>query len=697
MNHSTGRNRRRAAAIGAALLWLALVLGLYYWVHKPLTPPLAEAIGGAFLDAAVAALFALAAGGLGTRLLARLDLAFLSPAERLATTLLIGLGALALLILGVGAISLGPLSMAALLLVVAALARRGMLAWAGEMRAFLRGGLPRNGWTRFLALVCLILLAIAFLLALLPTSMWDVLTYHLAGPAQHVANGRFSAVPRNHFLGFSQLVDTLYAGQLALTGRLTGAAPLHWIIGVGLLLAAGGYAARRSGPAAGWAAAAVLLAGRTIWLEMTFAYADLLPVGLAVVAVAAAERWDEVRHAGESPGVDARRGLGYLLLAGAAAGLAMSSKYTVVWLGGALGLLVLWLARRDSWRSALAYGLLYGLVAAAILAPWLIRNALWYGNPFYPLIFDGGEMDAIRRAWYSQPGSGLIYGAGAWQIPLLPLTATILGVEGAGTYNTDIGPLFAMLTPLLLLTRQQLTAAERATVRCALIVAGAVTAAWALNAAFGSYINLQTRLVLYLFGPLAVVAGIALESLRRLPVKPLNLGFVVRALVALALVFTVVDALRTPGRQGAQIYFSGEEGYRDRYLEHALGWHYAAMRHINTLPEGTTVRFLWEPRYLYCDGVRLECWPDSLMDGWYHARRAVGDGSPAAIAAAWRETADILLVYEFGRMFEQEGSTLYTADDWAAWEDFAAGYLIEEWRGGSDGAGAQYILYRWRD
>jgi len=171
----------------------------------------------------------------------------------------------------------------------------------------------------------------------------------------------------------------------------------------------------------------------------------------------------------------------------------------------------------------------------------------------------------------------------------------------------------------------------------------------------------------------------------------------VRALVALALVFTVVDALRMPGRQGAQIYFSGEEGYRDRYLEHALGWHYAAMRHINTLPEGTTVRFLWEPRYLYCDGVRLECWPDSLMDGWYHARRAVGDGSPAAIAAAWRETADILLVYEFGRMFEQEGSTLYTADDWAAWEDFAAGYLIEEWRGGSDGAGAQYILYRWRD
>jgi hypothetical protein len=32
----------------------------------------------------------------------------------------------------------------------------------------------------------------------------------------------------NHFLGFPQLVDTLYAGQLALSGRLSGAGLLHF-------------------------------------------------------------------------------------------------------------------------------------------------------------------------------------------------------------------------------------------------------------------------------------------------------------------------------------------------------------------------------------------------------------------------------------------------------------------------------------
>ena len=38
---------RRTVAVIAAVVWMALVLGLYYWVHKPLTPALAVALGGA--------------------------------------------------------------------------------------------------------------------------------------------------------------------------------------------------------------------------------------------------------------------------------------------------------------------------------------------------------------------------------------------------------------------------------------------------------------------------------------------------------------------------------------------------------------------------------------------------------------------------------------------------------------------------
>jgi 4-amino-4-deoxy-L-arabinose transferase-like glycosyltransferase len=545
------------------------------------------------------------------------------------------------------------------------------------------------------------MLLIALALALLPPGKWDVLTYHLAGPQQYVEHGRFYAVRHNHFLGFPQLIETLYAGQLVLTGRLTGSAPLHWVIGVFTLMLAGGYAARRAGEAAGWMAAAVLLAATSIWLEMTFAYTDLMPVGLAVMALALTEQWDAVRH-GESalspaPPASFRTGLGYLVLIGVVVGLGMSTKYTALWMGAAFGVLVVWLGQRDGWRASLAFGAIYSVVAILTLAPWLIRNTIWYHSPLYPLVFQAADMDAIRQDWYSQPESGLIYGSSAWQIPVLPLTATFLGFEGSGIFGTDVGPLFLILVPLVVLAWGCLPDQERRTVRRALLVAGVITAAWIFSSAVGSYISLQTRLVFYLFGPLAVVSGITLEALRRLPKKPLDVGFVLRAMVGLTVVFAVIGAVRALNDSGAQLYFSGEAGYESAYLEHALGWHYATMRQIDQLPQGATVRFLWEPRTLYCDYRRLDCTTDSLMDAWYYARRTVGDGSPVAIAERWKASgAEYLLVSEYGRQYEKEHSKLYTQTDWGAWDVFVRDYLTEEWRNGSSAEKTQYILYRWR-
>jgi hypothetical protein len=702
MQNSERRSARHAIAVISALLWTVLVLGLYYWGHKPLTPALAGAVGGAILDVGIAALFTLVAGGVGRRLLRRLDLSPWSVPERIAAAGLLGLSALSLLIFGVGAVMLNALSVAALLLVAAALTWRDLIAWAGELRGWLRHGPPRENWPRFLALAVLIMLLIALALALLPPGKWDVLTYHLAGPQQYVEHGRFYAVRHNHFLGFPQLIETLYAGQLVLTGRLTGSAPLHWVIGVFTLMLAGGYAARRAGQAAGWMAAAVLLAATSIWLEMTFAYTDLMPVGLAVMALALTEQWDAVRH-GESavsstPPASFRTGLGYLVLIGVVVGLGMSTKYTALWMGAAFGVLVVWLGQRDGWRASLAFGAIYSVVAILTLAPWLIRNTIWYHSPLYPLVFQAADMDAIRQDWYSQPESGLIYGSSAWQIPVLPLTATFLGFEGSGIFGTDVGPLFLILVPLVVLAWGCLPDQERRTVRRALLVAGVITAAWIFSSAVGSYISLQTRLVFYLFGPLAVVSGITLEALRRLPKKPLDVGFVLRAMVGLTVVFAVIGAVRALNDSGVQLYFSGEAGYESAYLEHALGWHYATMRQIDQLPQGATVRFLWEPRTLYCDYRRLDCTTDSLMDAWYYARRTVGDGSPVAIAERWKASgAEYLLVSEYGRQYEKEHAKLYTEADWAAWDVFVRDYLAEEWRNGSSADEIQYILYRWRE
>ena len=677
-------------------------MGLYYWVHKPLTPALSAAIGGGLLDSLTAAIFAVVGAGLGKRLLKQLDLSFLSPPERLAATGLIGLSTLSLLIFISGNIALSPASIALLLIIIAALTRRDLFGWLVELATWLRGGLPRERWSRFLAFTALAMMIMAFVLALLPPSKWDVLTYHLAGPQQYVDRGRFYAIPHNHFLGFPQLVDTLYAGQLALTGRLTGAGVIHWIIGAFMLMAAGGFAARRAGTAAGWLAINILLAGTSIWLEMTFAYADLLPIAFSVIALALVEQWQSVRHSDNDPtlqsSTDWRTGLGYLLLLGVVIGFGMSTKYTTLWLGVGFGTLVIGLGYRDGWRTMFFYSALYALTAAAVLSPWLIRNAIWYHNPVYPLVFTSAEMDSIRQNWYSQPKSGLIYGQEAWLIPTLPIAATFLGVEGAGKFATDIGPLFLMLIPLSLLAWSLFTSSERRTTVYALAASGVMGGIWTASAAFASYISLFTRLVLYLFGPLAIVSAITVNAIERLPKKPFDLGFIVKSMIALTLIFMVISGVRFFAAQNVETYFSGEDDYEDAYLNSALGWHYETLQRINQLPAGVTVRFLWEPRYLYCDLERIHCVTDSLMDSWYYARRTVGKGSPAEIATQWRqEGIDYLLVYEFGRDFEEESASLYTQSDWDAWRLFVHDHLIELWHNGNPDGDIQYVLYDWRD
>lgn len=679
------RTARAHAGLIGAVLWMALILGLYYWVHKPLTPALAEALGGALLDLAVTAALAALAAGVGRRLLRPFDLAALSAPERLALAGMLGLGALSLALALIGMLALSTLSVGLAIALAGVWARRDLLAWLAEARAWLRAGLPRAGWERALAWIAVVLLALALVLATLPPARWDVLTYHLAGPQQYVAEGRFYAAPHNHFLGFPQLVETLYAAQIALTGRLTGGGPLHFWMGALALLMTGGMAARIGGRVAGWVAASLLLGAFSIWSELSVAYADLLPMALGMGALAAAERWDAT----------GRRDRRWLALIGALAGLAMGCKYTTIWLAAALGALVVWLSRRDGVRTLAAHAAIYGATAALLALPWLARNAIWYDNPVYPFFFDGGEMSAIRQSWYAQPRSGLIYSSGAWQIPVMPLVATIFGSEDQGSYGTDPGPWFLILTPLVALVWRRLGAPERGAIERALVVAGVILAAWIVSSAVGSYGNRQTRLILYVFPPLALTGALALEGMRRLPEKPLNLGFVLRAMLTLTLALGLLSAAREALRSGLDRYYSGEEGYRDAYLDHALGWHMEAMRQANALPDGSRVRFLWEPRSLYCDGDRVVCLPDSLMDGWYTARRTVGDGSPAAIAAAWRAGADRLLVYDFGARFEREGNALYTPADWDAWERFVAAQLVVEWQGGSGGE-AIYTLYRWR-
>src|SRR5690606_31051516 len=137
-----------------------------------------------------------------------------SAAERLALNGMLGLGALSLRVPPGGIAALNARGGALVLALASVRARRQVGGWLREARGWLRGSLPASGWERTLARFAVVLLALALPLATLPPARWDTLTYHLAGPQTYVAEGRFFAAPHNHFLGFPQLVDTLYAAQL---------------------------------------------------------------------------------------------------------------------------------------------------------------------------------------------------------------------------------------------------------------------------------------------------------------------------------------------------------------------------------------------------------------------------------------------------------------------------------------------------
>lgn len=679
---------RTIGVAAVALIWTLLTLGLYYWVHKPFDAALAGALGGAVLDLAVTGLFTVIAGGLGRRLLRRFDFAMWGRVERVAAECLVGLAALSLPLLAVGFVVLHALSVGAVLLLVAVLTLPDLRGWSGDAARVVRGGLPPRGWARVVAGIVVALVGMALILSVLPPTQWDTLTYHLTGPLRYVEHGRFYRVTGSHFLGFPQLVETLYTAQVALTGRLTASASLHWVMGVCMLLLTGGFTARHAGRAAGWLAAAMLVVAYTVWLELYEAYVDLMLMGLAAVMLAVTEAWVTRRGS--------RAGLYDLALLGALAGWSMGVKYTAIWLVAGFGVLIVWLSWRDGVCPLLARAALYGGVAALVLLPWLVRNTIWYHNPVYPFFFPSIGLDEVHQTWYVAPGTGLVPTGRAWHIPLLPFMATVFGVEGGVLYQADIGPMFMFLVPLLALGWGRLGEDARGLARRVLLVCGVIVAAWMVSAAFGSFYNIQSRLVFYMLPLLAVLGGLALDGLDRLPPKPFDVAFVLRAMVVLVLVFTLIHNGREFVTSGLHVYFSGRDDYRAAYLDHVLGWTNVAWTRVNDLEPGTDVWFLWEPRALYCDEDRVNCQPDWMLDLWYHARRTIGSGDPADIAAVWQaEGADALLVFESGRRFEIDRDQDYTPEDWAAWDAFVAEHLDEIWRGGPEEEAA-YILYRWR-
>jgi hypothetical protein len=291
----------------------------------------------------------------------------------------------------------------------------------------------------------------------------------------------------------------------------------------------------------------------------------------------------------------------------------------------------------------------------------LLKNSILAGNPTYPFFFGGIGWDDIRGTWYSQPGSGLLF-TEPWKLIAAPFIMTIVGEEGRAIWHATFGPLFLMLVPTIAIRWKHLV--QKTWLRNALIFFVVLYLAWLYGAAV-SRPMIQPRFLFPGLPPLAVLAAIAFNSLRSLQLNSFSVHRILGCLIALVLVLTIIqvgsDMLQNQNLRVLTGALSEED-----YLYHRLAWYYAAISKINNLPEGSRVIFLFEPRSYHCPPQR--CFPDGILDIWYHARRQ--GGTAVSIAQEWGEEGFThVLLYNLGaQMLHDAENEMFIEEDWVELE-----------------------------
>ncbi|MEK7476045.1 MAG: hypothetical protein AAB152_10510 [Candidatus Coatesbacteria bacterium] len=429
--------------VPVAVLWWGICLGqsaeaVSWWRHALdlwgavdwwglLTPGLAIAAGRHAVLLGLAAAGALAFAGLGSQPVALLRPRGLTARERHALGVLAGFAVPGLAWFG---LSLCGLAFGALLAggLAAALVLPGARALARSVAV--RPAAPIGGGWWLIALGPLVPAALAMLV---PDAHIDTLTYHLAIPEQVLRTHRFTSLGASLTTGVPLTTEFVYTIAIVL-GREELS---HWLQAAPFLAAvvlAAGWAARRGGAGAGWAAAIAILTCAGTIQQAAVAKNDLSAVGFALAGAVG------VARALEGEGA-------WLWLSGLLFGLGGGVKWNVDVLAAVALACLLPVARLR--RGAPAWVLL----AALGVLPWLVRSWLWFGDPLWPAL-SGWWPGAW---WRAEDAQSVLISRG---VGGLPASAKALLGEAGGSLWREM-PGVALALPFLLIGQRGLGRPER--------------------------------------------------------------------------------------------------------------------------------------------------------------------------------------------------------------------------------------------
>lgn len=386
---------------------------------------------------AVLIFFMMAAASVGGKIFRWAGWGFESTAECLLGSVGLGLAviALAVFLLGISGVLFQEILVSFLVLCVA-------LCWKEAVKVArgvwdLGRSLSTAGFSRQESWIGAVLLAVVVLNALIsvaPLTGSDPMSYHFALPKLYAKTGSIDPIlwhTASFFLGLPHM--------LILSGMVLGADQVALALNFGggllsllsLLYVASRLLPRRCALLTGLIYAVTPM----VYWEATSGHIDLWTVFYGLLAVNAMLRWMEDRSGG------------WLVTSGLFAGCAGSTKY-VGWViaAGLLLLVTVMTGIRGRgkmspvWRAAVTFGLVAGLAGS-----WPhIRNWLWTGDPFFPLLAKlVSPLEAKTEHVASVPGSSLsVVG-----ILLFPVRMILSGEEYGG--SELFGPIVLALVPLL--------------------------------------------------------------------------------------------------------------------------------------------------------------------------------------------------------------------------------------------------------
>ena len=609
-------------------LWLLLLLVFYYRTHKPFSPDQALHLGIALWRIIASGLLIWLAGGIGFRIL-KMD--NIHPLAQMSIQAGLGLGILGSGYFLVGS-TIGMLNWLAwlALILLGVIFYKSNLRWLSQCRSLAAIWKDCNNFGRILLLLMAGMFVAVLAIALAPPIKYDALVYHLTLPKLYLQHNRIVYIPEFVQSSYPQVGDMLYTWAYALAGP-QAAATLGWLTAVLATIGSLGAIRQHLQSTAALAGAASLLAGPTLVLSSSWAYIDWFGLLFGMGCLISLNFW-----------IRDKKPL-LLVLTGAFAGLALSTKYTSIILVVIAGLIVLrqiWVQRMKLWPSLLSF-----LVPIVIfILPWLIKNFLTTGNPVYPLFFASGEMDAVRRmvTQYEPP-------YGNWlDFFLLPMRATLWGVE-YGPYDASIGPLFLGLSVFAWTAVGSLNNQQRWNLKLATAFSLLGILFWAIANQFSGQL-IQTRFYYFLFPAFAILAAYGYFSLTNVTHPIIRVSRIINIIIVIVLGLNTLEIGIHTIRTGAPQVITGLRD-EDSYIAENLGWFQPVMQAINSLPQGSRVLMIYETRSFYCQPV---CVADEVPDRWM--RDYTRYGTSIEIVNQWLEQGYThLLVHRSGvEFFKQE-------------------------------------------